>query len=272
MPSFHSIEVSDPRFENEHLRQVVVKSAALGRRVDLTLFVPHSPPGTVSALLILLHGVYGSHWSWAYRAGIHRTAQRLIDAGQIQPLVLAMPSDGLWGDGSGYVPHRNANFEEWIVTEVALAAKEAAPCLASEPKLFLCGFSMGGYGALRLGAKYARRWSGVSAHSSITHISQMQRFVEEAQVNYEEQASDDDLSPLHWMKINKHALPPLRFDCGLQDDLLKGNRELHEALLGEGIPHIYQEFPGEHEWDYWEEHAVDTLRFVNGLLEPNRQP
>src|SRR5215469_7955181 len=271
MPPFHSIEISDPRFENEHLRQVVVKSAALERRVDLTLFVPHSSPGTVTALLILLHGVYGSHWSWAYRAGIHRTAQRLIDARQIQPLVLAMPSDGLWGDGSGYVPHLNANFEEWIVTEVALAAKEAAPCLASEPKLFLCGFSMGGYGALRLGAKYARRWSGVSAHSSITHISQMQRFVEEAQVNYEEQASDDDLSPLHWMKTNKHSLPPLRFDCGLQDDLLTGNRELHEALLREEIPHVYQEFPGEHEWYYWEEHAVDTLRFVNHLLEPNPQ-
>ena len=43
-------------------------------------------------LVLLLHGVYGSHWAWAFKGGAHRTAQRLIDAGAIPPLVLAMPS------------------------------------------------------------------------------------------------------------------------------------------------------------------------------------
>src|SRR4051794_7566414 len=106
--AFRTIEVSDERFTGEGLRYVTVKSRALRQRADLTLFVP---PGASSAanlpLVILLHGVYGSHWAWALKGGAHRTAMRLIDQGEIPSMVLAMPSDGLWGDGSGYLTHKD---------------------------------------------------------------------------------------------------------------------------------------------------------------------
>ena len=73
-------------------------------------------------LVILLHGVYGSAWSWPLNGGAHLTVARLIEAEEIAPVALAMPSDGLWGDGSGYVPHADADYERWIVDEVPAAA------------------------------------------------------------------------------------------------------------------------------------------------------
>ena len=73
----------------------------------MSLFIPPGIDGKDNVpLVMLLHGVYGSHWAWSRKGGAHHTAARLIEQGQIPPMVLAMPSDGLWGDGSGYIQHR----------------------------------------------------------------------------------------------------------------------------------------------------------------------
>ena len=257
--AFHTIKVSDPRFEQAGLRYVTVKSRSLGQRVDLSLFVPEGGDGRQLPLVILLHGVYSSHWGWASCAGAHLTAARLIAAGDIPPLVLAMPSDGLWGDGSGYLPHDGKDFESWIVEEVPLAAQEAgAPVTESSPR-FLAGLSMGGYGTLRLGARFGKKFGAISAHSSITNIEQLEDFVEESLLPGGD--SSDNTSALEMLLAHRNNLPPIRFDCGIDDDLLGANRELHAELEKRGIEHLYEEFPGGHEWSYWEEHLVDTLRF-----------
>jgi S-formylglutathione hydrolase FrmB len=119
---------------------------------------------------------------------------------------------------------------------------------------------MGGFGALRLGAKYADRFRGISGHSSITHFSQMSRFVEEPLDAYGP-PPDSAQSVLHWMDAKRDKLPPVRFDCGTEDPLLEENRTLHRELDARGIAHVYEEFPGGHEWSYWETHLADTLRF-----------
>jgi len=151
---FRTVELSDPRFEHEGIRHMTVKSPALSRRGDLSLYVPSQVANDgCECLLILLNGVYNSHWGWLYHAGVHRTAQRLVEAGAIRPMVLAMPSDGLWGDGSAFITHGAEDAERWVMEDVVQASHLAVPQLRPSPKLFLAGLSMGGFGALRLGAK-----------------------------------------------------------------------------------------------------------------------
>lgn len=262
--SFRTIEISDPRFEADGLRWVTVKSRALGHRADLTLFVPQQASSTTNlALVILLHGVYGSHWAWALKGGAHRTAARLIAAREIPPMVLAMPSDGLWGDGSGYVPHRTADFERWIVEDVPTAVREAVP-VSKTSLVFISGLSMGGFGALRLAAKYPDKFGGAGGHSSITHFDQFRLFVEEPLESYD--CPKEDQSVFECMLRNRNRLPPLRFDCGSEDPLIEYNRELSHQLKRAGIAHTYQEFSGGHTWPYWESHLADMLRFFAGLL------
>jgi S-formylglutathione hydrolase FrmB len=262
MPTFRTIEIADPRFTHDGLIPVTFKSPALGTRADVTFF---APPGLERAahvpLAILLHGVYGSHWAWALKGGAHRTAARLIEERSIPPMVLAMPSDGLWGDGSGYVRHATgADYERYIVEEVPACAAEALPGrTTANSVLFIAGLSMGGFGALRLGAKYSTRFRAVSGHSSITHFSQMVKFVEEPLSRYGP-PPEAEQSVLHWMETNRAQLPPVRFDCGTEDLQIEENRQLHRDLSARGIPHVYEEFPGGHEWPYWERHLADTLR------------
>jgi putative tributyrin esterase len=267
--TFRTIAISDPRFESDGLRHVTVKSQALRGRGDITIW---SPAGaTPVGLVLLLHGVYSSHWCWAFRGGAHRTAARMVAAGELPPVVVAMPSDGLRGDGSGYVRHGDAiDFEQWIVREVPAAVREAAPALAPDAPRFIAGLSMGGFGALRIGAEHAGLFQGISGHSSITHISLMAQFIEEDHASFG--SADEDASVLDAIVAAGDAIPPLRFDCGVSDQLIEENRALHRALLDRGIPHTYEEFPGTHEWAYWEAHVADTFRFFARILASGDAP
>lgn len=257
---FRTLEVSDPRFEHEGLRHITVKSAGLHARGDLLLWVPPAEHGGELPLALLLHGVYGSAWSWALSGGVHRTAARLLAAGEIPPFAIAMPSDGLWGDGSAYLRHPpGQDFEQWIVHDVALAARMAEARLAREGRCAIGGLSMGGFGALRLGAKYHEQFCAISGHSSITEFRELEGFVEESLALYGLAALSE--TALGAILGAGKKLPPLRFDCGTEDPLIEGNRRLHAALTEHGVAHEYVEYPGGHEWPYWEEHVAETLRW-----------
>jgi len=263
--SFRTVELSDPRFERDGLRLVTVKSPSLRRRADISIWRPElSQKDRCQALVILLHGVYGSHWSWVLKGGVHQIAAGLIARGEIPPMVLAMPSDGLWGDGSGYVPQTEADYERWIIDEVPAAARLAVEGLSPSTPLFLAGLSMGGFGALRIGAKYRKACAGMSGHSSVTRIRDLDDFIIESRGGWSRDA--DDESVMGAMVGGRGTLPPFRFDCGTEDPLLSANRKLHRELETAGIFHRYDEFPGGHDWGYWNKHVADSLKFFAGIL------
>ena len=115
---FRTIEKSDPAFESNHLSFITVKTKNLKGRGDICLFVPPVKGLKDIPLVVLLHGVFGSAWAWSQKAGVHLTAWDMIQNKELEPMVIAMPSDGLWGDGSAYLPHNDFDFEKWIVDDV----------------------------------------------------------------------------------------------------------------------------------------------------------
>ncbi|WP_067146504.1 alpha/beta hydrolase [Pseudotamlana agarivorans] len=261
---FKTTEISNPEFESNNLRFITVKTKNLNGRGDICVFVPPFKNLENLPIVTLLHGVYGSAWIWAHKAGVHFTALKLMEAGVIKPMVIAMPSDGLWGDGSAYLPHNQANYEAWIVDDIIAAITENIPCTSEASPLFISGLSMGGFGALRLGAKYSKKYQGISAHSSITNTNQMHLFVEEDEANYKQENRDNE-DVFQTILTNQNHLPPIRFDCGKEDLLIEYNRDLHQKLISENIPHNYQEFEGAHEWSYWQEHVKKSLLFFSNL-------
>jgi len=259
---FRTTEISLPEFESNHLRFITVKSKHLKGRGDICVFVPPLANLENIPLVILLHGVYGSSWAWSLKGGVHITAWELMQKGIIDPMVIAMPSDGLWGDGSAYVPHTDRNYEKWIAEDVPKAVVENINHLSEQSLMFIGGLSMGGFGALRLGIKYSDKFTAVSAHSSITSIEQMPLFVEEPPEVYH-QTNKNERSIYQIVHEHSDKLPGLRFDCGTEDVLIKENRRLHEQLKTDNIEHIYEEFSGAHEWPYWQEHIKDSLIYFN---------
>lgn len=265
MTTFRSIEISDPTTSHEGLRFVTVKSDALRRRADITFYVPDAADAAGPVpLVILLHGVQGSHWAWALQGDAAGTTSRLIADASIPPIVLAMPSDGLWGDGSGYVCHADADYERWIIDEVPAVAAALDIGVTQASPLCLGGLSMGGFGALRLAGKYAGRVAAAAGHSSITHASQLDDLIAESRADWS--AAPEDASILNALLAASDPLPPLRFDCGAQDGLLPANRELHHALDRAGIDHVYVENHGGHDWGYWRRELAHSLIFFADKL------
>lgn len=262
---FRTVEVSDPLYEVDGLRTVTVKSPALGRRADVTVAVPHGVTGPLPAA-ILLHGVYGSHWAWTGKGGAHRTLTRLVGSGEIAPMVLVMPSDGLFGDGSGYVRASTEDAEAWIVEEVPRIAALAVPG-AGEAGLCIGGLSMGGYGALRLAGLHADRYAAAAGMSSITDLAQMRYFVEEdVAASYAVEAGQETVASV--LRNAAGRLPSIHIDCGADDPLIEPNRALHHELDDAGIDHEYVELEGGHSWEYWSTNLEPVLRFFDRALQP----
>jgi putative tributyrin esterase len=238
------VELSDPQYEVGGLRHATANSRALGRRADVTF------AGTRGPLVILLHGVYGSHWAWAHKAGAHLLADEVV---------LAMPSDGLFGLGSGYVRHSGGDFASWILDEVPWLASQAGPGVDPDAPVAIAGLSMGGFGALLLAARHPARVRAAYGMSSITDFSQMRYFVGDIS-GYD--VDPTDRSVLDACVAAGPSLPRIGFDCGTTDPLIEPNRALHAGLDAAGIEHQYREFDGGHEWTYWAAHLHDELAFL----------
>jgi enterochelin esterase-like enzyme len=48
---------------------------------------------------------------------------------------------------------------------------------------------------------------------------------------------------------------------------LDSNRALDERLTGLSIPHTYTEYPGKHNWPYWNEHLLTALPMLLDALK-----
>ena len=261
---FRSIEVSAPSLAPPGFTFVTAKSAALGQRADVTFYVPAAArAGGDAPIVILLHGARGSHWAWAFKGGAHQHLEALIGADLMTPMVLAMPSDGLWGDGSGFVPHGTQDFERWIAEEVPQLAMAVSPACGAGSPIFLCGLSMGGYAALRLAGKLPDRFAGASAHSAITADDQFDMVIAESRAGWSR--APEDRSVVAALTLTPRPAP-IRFDCGLDDPLLAANRRLHAELEALGVAHHFEVRPGGHDWTYWSGAIDRSLLFFNGLL------
>ena len=260
--SYRTIELSDSEFESQGLRFLTVKTPNLKGRGDICLYVPKVDESIDNLpIYILLHGVYGSAWIWALKGGAHVTAKKMMESKTIKSAIIAMPSDGLWGDGSAYFSHHQKQFDNWIVDDVITAVKENIPEAKNTVSTCIGGLSMGGYGALSLGARFPDKFKAISGHSSITKLEQMSLFVEEPIEVYKKECSFPDVITI--LKENKSKLPPFRFDCGTKDDLFFANKKLHQQLLEAKIAHEFEDLEGTHEWSYWIQNLEKTLSFFN---------
>jgi S-formylglutathione hydrolase FrmB len=118
---------------------------------------------------------------------------------------------------------------------------------------------MGGYGALRLGAKYPKVFKASSGLSSIMNFDELGQFVEDFSALKNSVKARENVSGT--LLENKDSLNPFRFDCGVDDTLFGSNRALHEFLKAYGISHEFHQYEGGHNWEYWQRHIAETLIF-----------
>ena len=259
------VSISDPQYEVENLRYLTVQSSYLKGRGDITVFVPPCVENHKDIpIVILLHGVYSSHWAWTRHMNVHNVTLQMIERGALEPMLLVMPSDGLKGGGTGYAKQEQFDYEKWIVEDVIEAVESTISQVSKKSKRFISGLSMGGFGALRIGSKYTTVFDGFSGHSSVMNLKDLQLFINDGpqKTHFE---TENELSVFQTILKNKEHIAPFRFDCGTDDELITSNRNVHQLLQKSSIKHIYEEFSGGHTGIYWQKHIQKSLLFFNTI-------
>ncbi|WP_428940496.1 alpha/beta hydrolase [Fontivita pretiosa] len=242
-------------------------SKVLDKTVATTVILPDAgrPP---FATYYLLHGLSDDHTIWHRRTRIEWYVRQL-------PLMVVMP-DGYRGfytnisNGPAYARYISEELVGFIQRTFPARASRAARCIG--------GLSMGGYGALRAALAYPHLYASANSHSgALMHGSKTwprSNGMDRSDVfGADPRGTDHDLLHLAARAGRQRPLPRLLIDCGTDDFLLKDNREFHLKLEALGVEHEYWEYPGGHDWDYWDNHVRDAIAFHAKVLKlkPFRQ-
>lgn len=264
-----------------------IPSRSMGRQVTFEALVPAESlqPGEKLKTLYLLHGVQGGYINWiactnAYRLlGIRNTKDKTPG----HKLAIIMPSGGNGfyhpipayedPDRQRYMGHQH-DYEAFIAQELVEKTRQMLPLSKEREDTGIAGLSMGGYGALYLGVKYADTFGFAGGLSSalLTQRTRDENYVEDAFFRqpefldtvfgmFDENRIRNDVYSLALVTKHKartaevplsEALPRLYFACGEQDPLLPLSQDLSQNLTKADIPHTFETHPGAHEWAFWE--------------------
>ena len=202
--------------------------------------------------------VYWLHGSGGGLPGIPRVAAQFnaaIEAGKT-PVCLVVFVNGLpngmyvdWKDGS-------APLETIITTELIPHIDAEYRTIASRDGRLLDGYSMGGYGAARLGFKYTDMFRAISImgggplqaellnapRASRQRAIEVLRDVYGGDQEYFMSVSPRRIAEQNAQTIAKDSI--VRMVCGDQDETFANNREFHEHLERLGIPHSWTVLEG----------------------------
>ena len=209
------------------------------------------------ATFYLLHGLSDDHTIWERRTSIERYVAGM-------PLVVVMP-DG----GRGWYSNAAEGFayEDDLLKDIVGLVERTFPVKAERSGRAIGGLSMGGYGAIKLALKHPEMFCSANSHSGALGFLRMKTGqakglspeFERIFGKSPEGGPDDPFAIVE--KMDHGRIPALRIDCGTEDFLLDQNRAFHKHLETLKVEHEYEEFPGGHEWGYWDLHIQQALAF-----------
>ncbi len=239
-------------------------SPALGKAIAANIILPERDFKPPFPVFYLLHGLGDDHTIWARRTSIERYVQNL-------PLMVVMPDSGR---GFYTDAKEGMAWETSIVRDLVDYVDARFQTVASREGRVLGGLSMGGYGAAKLALKYPEMFCSAVSHSGAVQfghslgdpnadpkwIAEWRRVLGDNPVG-----GPDDLYALA-ERCDAKNRPALRIDCGVDDFLIEPNRAFDRHLTEINFPHEYEEFPGDHNWEYWDIHVQEAIAFHKRAL------
>ena len=225
-------------------------SNALGRAIDVQLVIP-SPvyadtlpfqpakpvyvPKAKYPVIYLLHGVGNDGHSWLS----YTQAELFAEENNIA--VVTFGAENKFDVNTGA-----DRFEQLIEEELPEVLCGYFPISSRKEDTFLCGLSMGGYGALLNYLKKPARYGGVGVLSGAVDKYDY--------ANTEEGKAYNIYHLIARQKEDEVPFAPLYVACG-EDDFIRDNSlNLKKALEEAEIPFTWVSTPGYgHEWRFWNE-------------------
>lgn len=242
--------VSAPR-----VRRHLLDSRAAKTTISYHIFVPEVYDLDSTRQLPVVYWLHGTGAGTRNIPQLAACLDTAIRKGTVPPLLMVFPNglvNSLWVDSKdGSVP-----METVIMKELLPHIDTNYRTVASQQGRMIEGFSMGGYGAARLGFKYPGIFGAVSILSG---GPLQQEFLETPLATPEERArvlkhvfGNDhayfrELSPWVLLEQNAQALRScshIRMVVGALDKMTSVVRRFSAHMTDLGVPHAYAELPG----------------------------
>jgi len=220
---------------------VDVPSRVLGYPITTRIYLPtcYSATDTAYPVLYLVHGLNFTEDQWQ-RLGVGDTADQLMAAGEIAPLIMVLPLDK--GDD---------RLDPAFVTDLVPYVDGHYRTLASPGYRAIGGMSRGGGWSTHLGLRYPEVFGRVGADSPAIFYG-------------------DEINVLNYIRAAAKSgrAPALYIDVGDSDPQQKSAVWLDQMLTAYHLAHTYRVQPGGHDEKYWGAHVADYLRFFAAAWRP----
>lgn len=249
-----------------------IKSKALDMDIALNVILPQdhfkgdlSQPAKV---LYLLHGQSSSSASWMRWTSIERYAMAHEIAVIMPEVQRSFYRDMAYG----------LDYFTFVADELPALCQKMFGISSRREDNFIAGLSMGGYGALKIGLSRPDQYEAIGSFSGAPDLQR----VFDKNIKHADQRTLDEMRGIFGMDLvlqpeddifhltREHAKRPqqeqsrIYVTCGTEDEipgLYEGNLN-YVALLKElGIAHEYREWPGTHEWGFWDVSVQYALDF-----------
>lgn len=218
--------------------------------------------------LYLLHGIFGNYTDWVNGTRIQAWAEA-------NDLAVIMPS----GENRFYLDDEKSGelYGEFIGKELVEFTRKLFSLSDKREDTFVAGLSMGGYGAIRNGLKYAENFGCVIGLSAaLVHdtwkdadnsapIFTFRRNYYEAIFGEYDKVKGSDKDPkalLLKLKEEGRPVPKMYLCCGTEDGLVTANRDFRDFLNENGVDLTYVEGPGKHDWVFWDTYIKKVLDWL----------
>lgn len=222
------------------LKDQTFQSTVLGREVKYSVVLPKSFDGVKTfPVLYMLHGASGGNNDWLTGGNI------ACHTGSVDTeMVIVSPQGSFDGFDAFYIDNyqsKGMNYETFFMTEFVPAIEAM---YKGNGKRGISGLSMGGFGSLYYGLKYADQFSGIYACSPALGI--------EGTVN---------IFDMIWAP----GASPITVEIGTEDFLYEANKGLNEAMqFSPLLPNFtYIERPGTHDWAFWSACSPKIIKFFD---------
>ena len=253
------------------IEHVVVPSAALERSMSAAVYLPPGyTPGRHYPVLYLFYGYGGNRDSFfGAGSGINHTADRLIAAQAIAPLIIVVPDyANSFGVNSTVAQAANSAggsigmYEDYLIKELVPLIDSRFDTDARRERRYVGGISMGGFAALHLGLRHTAMFSKVGGHSAAL---------------WDYTPNDQFLGQRNWL----YATPELRaqrdplllaatadltgqrfyLDAGASDRLYPEVKAMYQVLQSRGAAAELHSAAGGHDATYWGAQLENYLLF-----------
>ncbi|MCL2202799.1 MAG: esterase family protein [Defluviitaleaceae bacterium] len=215
-------------------------------------------------VLYLLHGLTGGCTDWLDKTRIAYYAQQ-------QRFIVVMPEV----QNSFYTDMAfGGSYFTYIAHELPSLVEQFINVKHTRARTYIAGLSMGGYGAAKVALTRPEFFTACAAFSGALHAEGLFKQMPEMDEWHKKLAmgiagtelkvpEGGCLFQLAGALADKPVKPRVLVTCGDKDFLLEANRAFDAHMKALPFEYAYREWPGDHDWDFWEQSLPVMFDFFN---------